>query len=88
MPYSDQILLFLLGGILSYAGKTIFGNSDIKSIKNDIATIKEALIRNETMRDDIEELKRQVDELYNSRNDILLTLAKCPCDKKRGDIDE
>jgi len=81
MPYADQILLFLIGGIISYTAKTIFGNSDIKIIKNDIALIKEALIRNESLKSEVDELKKQVDELYNSRNEIRLDMAKCPYNK-------
>ena len=83
MPYSDQILLFLLGAIISYTAKMIFGNNDIKSIRLDIETIKETLIRNESMRDEIDELKKQVDELYSSRNNILLDMAKCPYQAKK-----
>ena len=87
MPYADQMLLFLLGGILSYTAKTIFGNNDIKTIKTDIESIKEVLIRNETMRDDIDNLKKQVEDLYSSRNGILLSMAKCPYNANSNECD-
>jgi hypothetical protein len=76
MPYSDEILLMLIGGIITYFIKSWNDNTEIKKLKSEIDQIREALIRAEKMKEDISTLKRDVDILFNFKTKILITLAK------------
>jgi peptidoglycan hydrolase CwlO-like protein len=77
MPFATELLLLVLGGIVTYIIKAVTDKSkeaDIKdsinSIRDDISGIKEMLIRGEAVEKHVGTLQEQVEELYESRNEL------------------
>ena len=88
MPFANEVVLLLVGAILSYFLKTLTDKrnqndirTEISSINNSITDIREILIRNEAIAADVTELKAQMKDIlfHNIEQDKRIAEMKAQC---------